>query len=184
MNAENFSVEALVGMAHSPVRNYAIPGLTSWLIGAPSPKGTVRLFVSEREHEEPITPHSHRFDFQCWVLDGSVTNRLWLPTYQTDRHGDKYQASTLHYDGDMGKYRVEPGEINCWRSSDKQYHEGECYSMTAKEVHSIFFSRGARVLFFEGPTIADTSTIIQPVSGGEVIPTFEVKPWMFQRGAA
>ena len=65
MNAENFSIEALLRMKHSPVRNYAIPGLTSSLIGSPSPNGTVRIFECSREHQEPIIPHSHRFSFQC-----------------------------------------------------------------------------------------------------------------------
>ncbi len=181
MNAENFNVGALVAMAHSPVQNYVIPGLTSWLIGAPSPKGTMRLFTNERDHQESITPHSHRFDFQCWVLSGHVRNRLWRKTHYNDREGDKYQVTTLRYGGDMGKYTTEAGEVDGWRYSDEVYREGECYAMEADQVHSIFFSRGAKVLFFEGETVANHSVILQPFAGNEVIPVFEVKPWMFRR---
>lgn len=53
--------------------------------------------------------------------------------------------------------------------------------MLASEVHSIHFSRGAQVLFFEGPTVADTSIILEPNVDGETIPTFRVEPWMFKR---
>lgn len=181
MRAENFSLEMLLKMRHSPVRNYAIPGLTSWLIGSPSAAGTLRMFESEREHQECITPHSHRFDFQCWVLAGTVRNRLWRKTYAHDRDGDAFQETTLHYGGEIGRYESEAGEANCWRFVDQVFTEGDCYAMRAHEVHSIYFSRGARVLFFEGPSVADTSIIIQPVSAGKVIQTFKVEPWMFER---
>jgi hypothetical protein len=100
VNAEDFSIPALRAMAHSPVRNYAIPGLTSWLIGQPSPKGTMRLFESSRQHQEAITPHSHRFDFQCWVLEGFVVNRVWTRAHNTDtKAADLYAMSTQRCSG-------------------------------------------------------------------------------------
>lgn len=181
MNAENFDLKALQRMAHSPVRNYVIPGLTSSLIGAPSPQGTVRLFQNSRDHQEAVAPHSHRFDFQCWVLRGEVTNRLWRRMWNHP-FADQYQATTLRYCGEIGKYASEPGEVEHWRYQDKTFTEGQCYSMSADEVHSIRFSRDAIVLFFEGPTVADRSIVLQPVVDGEVIPTAAVQPWMFQRG--
>ena len=184
MNAENFNVAALLKMAHSPVRNYVVPGLTSSLIGMPSPAGTMRLFECERDHQETITPHSHRFDFQCWVLRGEVRNRIWRSNFTKYGDGDLYEATLLHYEGEIGAYRMEPGEVNRWQYTDTVYAEGQCYAMRSAEVHSIHFSRGARVLFFEGPKVADSSMIIQPFCGGEVVPTMEVKPWMFKRGAA
>lgn len=183
MNAENFDVAALLKMAHSPVRNYVVPGLTSSLIGAPSAAGTVRLFECEREHQEAITPHSHRFNFQCWVLRGWVRNRVWKQTYPHDAGADKFESTTLVYEGDIGKYRMEPGEVNGWRYRDCTYAEGECYAMESEQVHSIYFSRDAVVLFFEGPKVTDRSVILQPFTGGEVIPTMEVKPWMFKRAS-
>jgi hypothetical protein len=181
MNAENFDIDALLRMAHSPVGNYVLPGLTSSLIGAPSDKGTVRLFQNEREHQESITPHSHRFDFMCWVLRGSVRNRLWSKSYSGDREADEYRSTTLRYGGEIGKYTTEPGEVHRWRYADSLFTEGQCYSMRAHEVHSIFFARRTVVLFFEGPTTADSSIVIEPVVKGETIPTLEVKPWMFKR---
>jgi hypothetical protein len=181
MNAENFSIAHLMRMAHSPVRNYVIPGVTSWLIGEPSAKGTMRLFHSERQHEEAVTPHSHRFDFQCWVLEGMVTNRLWSETYGHNPDADKYRRSVLHYDGQMGKYRKEGVDVGRWTNRDAVYMAGECYSMTADQIHSIFFSRGCKVLFFEGPNQHDFSHVLEPYVNGEAIETMEVKPWMFRR---
>ena len=181
MNAENFDVDALLRMAHSPVSNYVIPGLQSSLIGAPSERGTVRLFQNERDHQETITPHSHRFDFMCRVLRGHVRNRIWSKSYDHDREADDYRTTTIHYEGEIGKYRNEPGNVHRWRYADSVFVEGQCYAMRAHEVHSIFFSRRTVVLFFEGPMKAASSIVIEPVVGGETIPTMEVKSWMFKR---
>lgn len=183
MNAENFSVAALLKMAHSPVRNYVVPGLTSSLIGAKSDTGTIRLFECERDQQEAITPHSHRFNFQCWVLSGSVRNRIWSMSYDSDTEADWYTATTLSYSGEIGQYEPVATNRHRWRYADSVFGEGECYSMRADEVHSIWFSRGAKVLFFEGPTLANESKIIEPYVNGATVPTMEVKPWMFARGS-
>lgn len=183
MKAENFDIKALRRMMHSPVRNYAIPGLTSWLIGQPSAAGTMRAFTCEREHQEPITPHSHRFDFQCWVLEGSVRNRTWRRSYDNDPGADLFAVTTLRYGGDFGRFERVPSGVGKWRYSDAVHEAGSCYSMRAEEVHSIYFSRGATVLFFEGPSTSETSIIIEPVCNGKTVPTFKVEPWMFERPA-
>lgn len=182
MRADDFNVTELLRMAHSPVRNYVLPGLTSSLIGAPSEHGVVRLFQNSRDHQETITPHSHRFDFQCWVLRGSVRNRLWRKSYAHDPQADSYRTTVLRYAGEIGKYTTELCGVDRWVYSDRTFEEGQCYAMRAHEVHSIFFSRGATVLFFEGASIADCSIVIEPVVDGETIPTLEVKPWMFKAG--
>lgn len=169
----------LDSMKHSPVSNYGIPGLTSWLIGAAGPSGVVRLMECGRKHEEPIIPHSHRFDFHCQVLAGSVTNLLWTRCNPVE--GDEYHSSELVYCGQMGKYKTEPSGVARWSINRSHYETGDEYSMKADEVHSIFFSRGAVVLFFEGPTVSDRSIILEPFVDGEVIPTFKVEPWMFKR---
>lgn len=179
MNARDFNVNALLSMRHSAIENYVIPGLTSYLIGNPSPHGTVRMLECDREHQETITPHSHRFGFQCWVLRGRVRNRLWTRSI----NGDWYHASRLVYSGEVGAYvREEIEEPRAlWRFDDEVFEEGECYAMTADQIHSIYFSRGTRVLFFEGPTTRDNSAILEPWSCGEVIPTLRTEPWMFRR---
>lgn len=171
----------LESMKHSPVRNYGgIPGLASWLIGEPGTKGLIRLMECSRNHFEPITPHSHRFDFHCRVLRGTVRNIIWEP----NPSGDEYEATELKYAGSPGKYERSPSTRNTWISRTNTYREGEEYAMDSTEVHSIFFSRGCVVLFFEGPPTTDTSIILQPVVDGVTVPTFKVEPWMFQRGAA
>ena len=167
-------------MLHSPIRNYAVPGLTSWLIGEPSLKGTMRLFECSRDHVEPITPHSHRFDFQCWVLKGSVRNRIWRGSAFD---GDQFVQTSLIYGGAPGEYKKARLGVSHFTKHDTVYGQDEWYSMEAREIHSIYFAKGTEVLFFEGPTVSDQSLILEPFVDGDDIPTFEVKPWMFKRDA-
>jgi hypothetical protein len=175
MNANDFDIKMLLAMRHSPLRNYIVPGLTSWLIGSPSENGCVRMFQCEREQMEFITPHSHRFDFQCLVLAGNVENRIWSrETYA----GDWYTSSTLVCEG-PGKYKTVGGTIGRWSSTARIFNTGDCYSMTHREVHSIKFSKDACVLFFEGPLADDSSTILEPHVDGITIPTFKTESWMF-----
>lgn len=168
-------------MLHSPVRNYVIPGLTSWLVGSPSPLGTVRFFECSRNHQEPITPHSHRFDFRCLVLSGRVTNRTWKPAPAAE--GDAYCSTRLAYQDAIGHYNTEHIGIDFYRHQDRVYETGDWYGMAADEIHSIMFAKGTQVLFFEGPQVTNESFILEPHVHGETIPTFKVEPWMFRREA-
>jgi hypothetical protein len=151
------------------------------LIGLPSESGTIRLFECSREHQEVIIPHSHRFDFQCWVLDGYVRNLLWTRTVKANSEADEFEETLLQYGGAPGDYLTIAGDVSKWISRESTYEEGQCYSMKASEIHSIFFSRGAKVLFFEGQAKTDTSTILQPFVNGKVVPTFKVENWMFDK---
>jgi len=177
-------INTLNAMKHSPIRNYVIPGLTSWMIGEKASDGScVRLFECERNHVEPIVPHSHRFDFACHVLEGVVTNRLWRkddePTGK--RHFDAYTAISLKYLGEVGNYSRSVIGVDEWCYQDRTYKAGERYSMKANEIHSIYFSKGAKVLFFEGPTETDSSVVLKPFVDGETIDTFKVESWMFKK---
>ena len=87
-------------LMHSPIHNYIIPGLSSWMIGEKSNFGTVRAFTCEREHIESISPHSHRYDFECFVVKGSVKNILW----EKSEDGDLYQETEIEYLGEIGNY--------------------------------------------------------------------------------
>lgn len=178
MNHNESHIEFLLNIAHSPVKNYVIPGLTSYLIGEQSKTGTVRLFVNERDHQENITPHSHRFNFMCVVLRGEVKNRVWE---RRSVGGDQFQATHIKYMGEIGSYQRSAGDVSSWIYTDSIFRKGEKYGMKANEVHSIFFSRGAVVLFFEGPQITDTSIMIEPFVDGAVIPSMKIEPWMFKR---
>lgn len=173
-----FSV--LRAMRNSLLKNYIVPGLSSALIGG-NGNGSVRLFEASREQHNDITPHGHRFDFACLVLRGSVINRIWTPS-RTPRSDDYYAASTLVYGGEPGQYtQMPPTTPAAWSYQDTAFVEGEWYWMTHDQVHSISFSRDAIVLFFEGPTVADKTLILEPWVAGSHIPTFKVEPWMFQK---
>lgn len=164
-------------MKHSPLRNYAgIPGLTSWMISERGPKGCVRLFECERNHSEHIIPHSHRYDFHCIVLSGTVRNVIYDVS---DSQSDQFVATNLRFEK-TGTYKREDETYVYASMNETTYTAGQSYEMCAHEIHSIYFSKGARVLFFEGPPETNFSKILEPVANGEHIKTFQVEPWMFK----
>ena len=172
------NLELIAQMAHSKIDNYVIPGLSSSLIGSPSLEGCVRLFECSRDHQENVTPHSHRFDFQCLVLKGWVNNIIW----QKHDAADEFLISSLNYSGKLGEYKKESVERVYFSSKETVFNEGQWYSMKHNEIHSIKFSKGAKVLFFEGPQITNKTHIIEPVVNGNHVPTFKVEDWMFSKG--
>ena len=164
-------------MKSDKVNNYVIAGLSSSLLD----NGLVRVFENTRNHQDTITPHSHRFNFACLVLEGFVVNRRWIKQ-TNEKDGDKYLMSKLIYKGKIGKHTTQAIEEGYWSFVDNKYSAGQSYSMLAEEVHSISFSKGAKVLFFEGPQIQDCSFIIEPLVDGERIRTYESKSYMFKQG--
>lgn len=169
---------ALNDMIHSPVQNYATPGLTSWLVGGD--RGKVRLFKADRATRHWITPHSHRFNFTCLVLQGEVENILFR-----QGHGDAYCIGILRpKGGGLGGYELErSATCTHWQEEVHNYIAGQTYSMRAEEIHSIRFSAGCEVLFLEGPQVLETSKILEPWSNGRIVPTFDIPMWMFERAA-
>lgn len=170
-------------MKHSPLHNYGgIPGVTSWLIGDPSEKGCVRLFECSRNHQENVHPHSHRFDFEAQVLAGFVINTIWAAPDYDDRHSaDEFHVSTMKYGGTPGTYERTSSTTKSFIAQRRTYGTGQTYSMQSQDVHSIQFSKGARVLIFEGPPKTKTSVILEPFVNGLVVPTFRVEPWAFSK---
>jgi hypothetical protein len=175
-------IKATEPMLHNQLRNYIMPGLTSYLVGSEK-KGSVRLFHSERECMEFVTPHSHRFDFTCLVLSGDVLNTIFRPGYAYD---DAWCLSSINQvcgkDGLNEYTHIRGTEASHWRAEIFKFSTGDVYSMTHEEIHSIKFSKGAKVLFFEGPQLKTTSYMIEPWENGKCIPTFRTEPWMFERG--
>lgn len=133
------------------------------------------MFVNTRESSGKITPHSHRFNFQCLVLRGSVVNTLFVGSDD----GDEYQITETRYLGSPGKYATLKTDRSKYAASSTTYVYGDWYGMTHEEIHSISFSRDAVVLFIEGQQITDKSFYIEPHVGGETIPTMKTEPWMF-----
>ncbi len=178
-----YLIAMLQAMAHSKIHNYVLPGLTSSLIGGPTEDslGTVRLFEASREQHMEVTPHSHRFDFHCLVLQGTVTNILWTDSDQW-QDVDMYTTSELHYKGECGLYHSKITGNDFYRPIRTLYHAGDWYCMTHDQIHSVEFSRDAVVLFIEGPTISNMSVILEPCVNGDRIPTLKVESWMFQKG--
>lgn len=171
-------VQAL-GFAHSPVFNYILPGLTSWMI-ASSDELTVRLFTMHRNTEGFVHPHSHRFGFSAMVLAGHVYNTLYT---QHDQHSEARlydQHKITPRDGGLGEYRFEQSEAVRLRSETTLFAVGETYCMEPQHIHSITFSNGAAVLMYEQRTseICDSLIFTPPTVRPEAL----TQPWMFKRG--
>lgn len=179
----DLNADMLRSMKHSPIHNYVVPGVTSWLIGGQSPFGILRMLVCERHQVEAVAPHSHRFDSSCTVLSGTVRQRIWTPTGTHD--GDFYAAKTIHLAvvDTPGKYLSKQdaeSDVRRWDFVDKVYEAGESYEMPASQVHSIYFSRGTEVLFLQGPDLSNSSIVLEPFVNGKVVKTFIVEPWQFK----
>jgi hypothetical protein len=166
-------IKNILAMRTSTVKNYGLPGVDSSLLG----NGLVRIFESSRDQQESITPHSHKFDFSCLVLSGEVVNRTWVK----DSNGDDFYVSELEYQGEIGKYKTTLAGNESYSYSDRRYRTGDWYSMKHDEIHSIWFSKGCRVLFLEGEVKTNKTVIIEPCVSGELLKTFEVRDWMFKR---
>lgn len=173
----------LDGLKTSTLLNYVTPGLSSSLLE----KGTFRLFESSRHTEYFITPHSHRFGFFCIVLKGYVVNTIYERVEENlkdDLMVDPYQVTYLEQaEPDSFQYLLESDTATksptYYRRVTTTYAQGQCYSMEYHQIHSIQFSKGAVVLFIEGPDVINISTILQPFVGGKEVPTFAREPWMF-----
>lgn len=173
---------SLRGLVHDvpTLHNYVVPGLTSYLLCVGVDGSKVRIFSSAIEQQEAVTPHSHRFHFQCRVLRGQVVQRLWHESHGNEA-GDLYLRSRLVYRGQPGAYEVvREAAPRSWSYYDVAYREGSEYGMRASEVHSISFSRGAIVLVNERAPVSDHSVILEPWCDGALVPTFRVEPWMFK----
>lgn len=175
----NFDMDRMRELMSSRLQNYIVPGMVSSLIAAApnGENGRVRIFENSREQLMPIVPHSHRFSFQCLVLQGHVINMLWHP----DENGEYYTQSVLHYEGEVGKYTKSEPVVGCWSYTEDFYKTGDWYSMAAQDIHSIEFSKDAIVLFFEGVSFVNSTLILEPNVEGETIPTMAVQPWMFKK---
>lgn len=180
-------------MRHSSVRNYGIPGLTSYLIGG-NCHGLVRMFEADMTTLDRITPHSHRYDFTALVVTGKVENVRFkrAQSIKEYRHAkaNPYWVSFLEvvYGEDHkpipGQYdQIEGyGPVSFFEEVEI-CRPGDWYSMKHDELHCIHFQKGTKVLMFESPPIVNRTTILEPFSNGKRVPTFKVEPWMFE-GAA
>lgn len=174
------SSDIIDSMRNSAFGNYIIPGLTSSFIGGPD-KGKVRMFDMEREQFFEITPHSHRYDFTCLVLSGRVINTVWNEDFHENSNEDLFRLSELYYNGRPGSYSKNRLRVAPFKATQTQYHTRDWYTMTHDQIHSINFSKGAKVLFFEGPSVSDCSLFIEPYTVNGVVETLRTEDWMFQQ---
>lgn len=171
------TIEHIVEMLDSSVGNYILPGLSSYLLT----NGVVRLFHATRNNEGFVTPHSHKFNFTCYVLQGKVTNTIYTPCNvilpSTSSFIEKEQTGTYK----DSNYSLVTKDIVEYFTKDDIYEEGSWYSMTYNQIHSIKFEKNSLVLFFEGPNVTNKVTILEPYDRltKTEMNTFRKDSWMF-----
>jgi len=162
------------------VTNYVLPGLTSILMNTEDSGAKVRMFVNTRHQVHSITPHSHRFNLSCLVIKGWVENTIWVPCSSRMDEGDLFQRSTLEYCGKIGSYRRTEGVACHHRPNLLTHREGDLYHMAYDEIHSIVFSKGAKLLLIESAPECKSSVILEPIVDGKHLETMRVEDWMFK----
>lgn len=186
--------EVVDSMKNGVIRNYIVPGLDSFLLSRNDCK--VRLFEMTREQEMFITPHSHRFDFACCVLKGSVTHYVYeqagdsesiYPEIPLPLNGfmihqiNEYVASEkVPGPGSNTGFKIIPLGYGHFTRKKTFYPSGSWYTLTIEKFHSIEFTMGAQVLFLEGAEQGSTSYFLEPVVNGKVISLFSIPEWMYQ----
>lgn len=179
------TLQLLSLIRRDPLYNYIIPGLTSYIVHEyGEDAGMIRMFVMERTQLADIAPHSHRFDFECTVLRGSVQNTIWTPV-NTHPLGEPFVETKLTYLGKPGEYSQETAkEPTYWSPATEHYSTAKpFYRMTSDQVHSIRFSHDAIVLFKEGPTKSRETVMLDPWTRGKIATISKTRDWMFQKAA-
>jgi hypothetical protein len=175
----SYNFDDLKAMAHSPIYNYIVPGLTSYMIQDFADGGKIRLFHASRDQQEFVIPHNHRFDLTSIVIKGEVENTIWEETQEGRQ--DLFQMCRLYYNGSPGVYSLEKYHpIMPFKPVTNVYTPGQFYNMEADTIHSIKFKKDTWLLIIQGPELRSDSTILQPYVNGEMIQTFKVEDWMFQ----
>lgn len=179
MNALDKVQRQLRTMANSVIHNYATAGLTSQLIGGKD-HGKVRMLTADRDTREFITPHSHRYDFLCVVLEGEVVNTIYYEENWKTPASNQFAVSVIEPTDKFGKFWARHIRNSSFTEHVSTYKAGDVYEMTYDQIHSIRFSKGSVVLFLEGPERDHTSYVLEPFSDGSRVPTFSTPEWMFQ----
>lgn len=184
----------LIQRKHSPIHNYIIPGLSSWLIDEPEEGVKLRMFIATRHPQEVIAPHNHRYDHRARVLIGEVVNTIWIPDGNL---GDEFEKEILRYSSQTGIYVRSVGERSKWRPTahvygatqlpqrayDRGGNDYREYNLSAEAVHSIKFKRNTILLLEEQPDKVNESFLLNPVELGRTCNIGATQPWMFQREA-
>jgi hypothetical protein len=162
--------------AHSVIHNYAIAGMDSYIIGDPADR--TRLLHMTRHQLDYVTPHSHKTDLTCTVLNGMVINTI----FTKGKGGDYFIKTPLIYQGEAGKYVKQKSQAKKMYVLDiKGYHSRQQYSMPYYDIHSIWFTKGAMLLLKSGDVVTDATFILEPYSNFRHVQNFHVHKGLFKK---
>ena len=175
---EMLRLVANLGKGGEVRENYIIPGLMSTELARTPAGGLVRLFEMTRDQEYDIVPHDHRFDFRCFVLSGHVLNREYALYEVSSSLGASHAA--LAYCARTHTLSDTPRWMR-GTFTERDYHAGDWYAMSAEHFHAIRFARGTKVLFIEDPARRVQSHCLFPVVNGTICENFIWRDWMMAK---
>jgi hypothetical protein len=163
MDISNYSV--------NEIQHYVVPYLTSHQVQS------AEILHMEHYQHGLVAPHSHRHDLLFVVLEGMVSNELYLP----DDSGPEYLVRTIKYEGRPGMYSVDNEEARRrFRVARYNFNAGDRFTMLSTDIHSIYFGKDAKLLRVSGRELVATSLQLIPVNDRAApVDISAVQPWMF-----
>ena len=103
------------------------------LLSEGSLKARLHIWPSDGEHQQSpyCQIHDHLFEFQSWVLSGSIKNI----EYQKDPDGFEFSIYETSYRGDWSVLNKTQERIRLSRSQAHRYDKGSKYSVNAGVLH-------------------------------------------------
>lgn len=158
------------------LNNYVIPGLRSEAYVEELDTGAmIRTFEMLRDQEYFVTPHDHRYDFQCMVLEGKVVNTVYK-LFECSELSATH--AILPYDPALRVLDHEKAKLVRAESERRTYVNTDWYIMGHEEFHSIQFDKGTRILFLQEADKKTQSNCLLPYVDGKILDTFIWRDWM------
>lgn len=167
-------------MLHSrprALRNYILPGLTSYKLADLEGGGMLRVFEMERDQETEVVPHNHRYAFGCYVVHGSVEHTIYGVS-GCDRSTATHAAMQYNHVGKC--IDSESARFVQATFTTRSHGPGDYYALGPTTFHRVRFSRGTVVLFVEGPPDQQYSEVLVPYERGRICSSFVWGDWMMQ----
>lgn len=103
-----------------------------------------------------VAPHSHRTSIRITVLQGTLRHLLFHP----DPDGEPVRRHTFRSVLLGGEGLSDAFDLVRVRSSSRVYTSGAYLVLSAKDVHTVEWERGAVWLVDEGPVVTETTTVL------------------------
>jgi|GEM_PF-2793089 len=157
-----------------PFRAHPLGFISCSFLKEGSINARVHIWPADPEHVQnrDILIHNHIFDFESWIIAGSIKNTKLSQSI----FGEKYSLYTAEYSGEHSILHKTENQITLIESSVETYRTGDYYSMKSEDFHTSELtekSTAATILITKNITTTGTSPLIAgPIDGK---PTYHYK---------